>query len=434
MTLIIYFCTMSIQKPKGTYDLLPDKAFQRNFIEKNLREVFTDFNYKEIRTPAFEKTSLFRRGIGEETDIVSKEMYSFNQDEFTLKPEMTAPVIRAYIENSLYNESPLKKLFYISNMFRRERPQAGRFREFSQFGAEAIGSGDYLIDTEMILLADTILKKFGINDAKIRINTIGSVAEREIYLKELKNYLSKYINELSEDSRRRFKTNPLRILDTKDKKDIEMLKDAPVLYEYLNADTKENFSKILSNLKLLNIRFETDYRLVRGFDYYTSTTFEFTSDSLGAQNSLLGGGRYDLLVEQLGGKPAPAIGFAAGIERFEMILEENKYRFPFEKEIMLYVVSIGEECKVAALNILNCLRNSGIKCETDFLNRSVKSQMKEANKYNAKFALVIGEDELKSNSFQLKRMSDGSSLSFTNFENIIEYLKNENQTSPSGQT
>ena len=422
---------MFIQKPKGTYDLLPGRSFQRNFIETKLREVFSDFNYSEIRTPAFEKTSLFRRGIGEETDIVSKEMYSFNEDEFTLKPEMTAPVIRAYLENSLYNESPLKKLFYISNMFRRERPQAGRFREFSQYGAEAIGSGDYLIDAEMILLADTILKKFGIYDSKIKINTIGSLSERENYIKVLKGYLSKYINELSADSRRRFETNPLRILDTKDKKDLEVLKDAPLLYDYLNEDTKSFFEKILFNLKLLNVNYETDYRLVRGFDYYTSTTFEFTSESLGAQNSLLGGGRYDLLVEQLGGKPAPAIGFAAGIERFEMILEEKKFCFPSEKEIILYVASIGEESKISALNIMNSLRNSGIKCETDFLNRSVKSQMKEANKCNARYAVVIGENELKNNSFQLKKMSDGNEISITNFENLIEYLKNENQTSSS---
>ncbi len=423
---------MFIQKPKGTYDLLPGKAFQRNFIETGLREVFSDFNYSEIRTPAFEKTVLFKRGIGEETDIVSKEMYSFNEDEFTLKPEMTAPVIRAYLENSLYSDSPLKKLFYISNMFRRERPQAGRFREFSQYGAEAIGSGDYLIDTEMILLADTLLKKFGIDDAKIKINTIGSLPERQIYLNELKNFLSKYLPELSADSQRRFNTNPLRILDTKDKKDLDILKDAPVLYDYLNADTKSFFEKILDNLKLLNINYETDYRLVRGFDYYTSTTFEFTSGSLGAQNSLLGGGRYDLLVEQLGGKPTPAIGFAAGMERFEMILEENKYDFPSEKEIILYIASIGEESKMYALKLLNSLRNSDIKCETDFLNRSVKSQMKEANKLNSRYAVVIGDNELKNNSFQLKKMSDGNEINITDFENLIEYLKNENQTSPAG--
>lgn len=422
MTLKLYFCRMIIQKPKGTYDLLPEKAFQRNFIENRLRKVFSDFNYSEIRTPTFEKTALFKRGIGEETDIVSKEMYTFNENEFTLKPEMTASVVRAYLENSLYNESPLKKLFYICNMFRRERPQAGRFREFSQFGAEAIGSSDYLIDVEMIVLADTILNNFGIKDTVIRINTIGSLSEREIYLKELKKYLSAYEKELSGDSRKRLIKNPLRILDSKDKTDIEILKNAPLLFDYLKADTKIFFESILTNLKMLNINYEVDYKLVRGLDYYTSTTFEFMSDSLGAQNTLIGGGRYDVLVEQLGGKPSAAIGFAAGMERLEMILEAKKYKFPSEERIKLYIVTMDEKCKILAFGILNELRNSGIKCETDYLNRSVKSQMKEANKTDAEFVIVIGENEIKENKAKLKKMSNGTETEVTDLKNIKDYL------------
>ena len=413
---------MFIQKPKGTYDLLPEKAFQRTYLESKLRKVFSNFNYKELRTPTFEKTALFKRGIGEETDIVSKEMYSFNEDEFTLKPEMTASVIRSYLENSLYNESPLQKIFYIDNMYRRERPQAGRFREFSQFGAEAIGSNDYLIDVEMIMLADTILKDFSIKNTIIKINTIGSLSERETYLKELKNYLSKYLDELSTDSKRRFETNPLRILDTKDKKDIELLKDAPLLYNYLNGDTIKSFENILSNLKNMNVSYEVDYKLVRGFDYYTSTTFEFISDALGAQNSLLGGGRYDLLVEQLGGKPTPAIGFAAGLERLMMVLEDNKYEFPSEGKIKIYIATIGEESKVFALKLLNILRTSEIKSETDYLNRSLKSQMKEANKLNAEYVLVIGEEEMKTKSAKLKKMSDSSEINVPDLENLKEIL------------
>ncbi|MBK8982845.1 MAG: histidine--tRNA ligase [Ignavibacteria bacterium] len=314
---------MPIQKPKGTYDILPEKAFQRNFLEKKVREIFNTFNYSEIRTPTFEKTELFKRGIGEETDIVSKEMYTFKNDEFTLKPEMTAPVIRAYIEYNLGNESPLQKLFYICNLFRRERPQAGRFREFSQFGAESIGSSDPYADTEMIMLADTIIRGFGIKDSVIKINTIGGAEEREIFFKEFKNYLSAYLNELSPDSQRRFVINPLRILDSKNPRDREILNDAPVLYQFLNESTKKNFESILLILNENGIMFETDYMLVRGFDYYTSTTFEFLSDRLGAQNALLGGGRYDMLVQQLGGKPTPAIGFAAGIERILMIMEAD---------------------------------------------------------------------------------------------------------------
>ena len=407
MTFKNYFAKMFIQKPKGTYDLLPEQSFQRTYIENKIRSIFSKFNYNEIRTPSFEKTSLFKRGIGEETDIVSKEMYSFNDNEFTLKPEMTASVVRSYLENSLYNESPLQKLFYISNMFRRERPQAGRFREFSQFGAEAIGSPDYLIDAEMIMLADFILKEFGIKNITIKINTIGTLSERTVYLSELKNYLSVYLPELSKDSQRRFEKNPLRILDTKDAKDIEILKDAPVLFEFLSEETKRFFENVLYALDTMNIGYEVDNKLVRGFDYYTSTTFEFISDALGSQNSLLGGGRYDLLIEQLGGKPCPSIGFAAGIERLMMILESDKYIFPEKEKIKIYIVTMGQETRSFALKLISDLRNSGIKCETDFLNRSVKSQMREANKQNAEYVIVLGEEEMRSNSGMLKRMSDG---------------------------
>lgn len=408
MTLKNYFASMLIQKPKGTYDLLPEKAFKRTFLENEIRRIFSKFNYEEIRTPTFEKTSLFKRGIGEETDIVSKEMYTFNDDEFTLKPEMTASVVRSYLENSLYNESPLQKLFYISNMFRRERPQAGRFREFSQFGAEAIGSPDYLIDAEMILLADSVLKEFKIENVVIKINTIGTLPERDVYLSELKKYLSKYLPELSKDTQRRYHKNPLRILDTKDANDIEILKDAPVLFEFLNDVTKKYFENVLTALSSLNLRYEVDHKLVRGFDYYTSTTFEFVSDALGSQNSLLGGGRYDLLIEQLGGKPTPAIGFAAGIERLMMILEADNYVFPEKSRIKLYVATIGEDSRSYSLKLITELRNAGIKCETDFLNRSIKSQMREANKQNAEYVIVLGEEEMKTNLCKLKKMSDGS--------------------------
>lgn len=413
---------MLIQKPKGTYDLLPEKARQRYFLETKVREIFNIYNFSEIRTPTFEKTELFKRGIGEETDIVSKEMYTFKNDEFTLKPEMTAPVIRAYIENNLSNESPLQKLFYICNMFRRERPQAGRFREFSQFGAESIGSSDPYCDAEMIILADSIIRSFGIEDSVIKINTIGTSAERDVFFVEFKNYLSKYLNELSPDSQRRFVINPLRILDTKNPDDLKILKDAPVLYNYLNDDTIGNFEKILDILTLNGIEFETDNRLVRGFDYYTSTTFEFVSNALGAQNALLGGGRYDLLIQQLGGKPTPAIGFAAGIERLLMIMESKELLPDKNNDLKLFIVSMGEESKKFSFKLLENLRKIGVKCETDFLNRSVKSQMKEANRSNAEFVIVIGDEEIKSNSAKIKKMHDGSEVTVNGFENFKKYL------------
>jgi histidyl-tRNA synthetase len=399
---------MYIQRPKGTLDFLPKESAKRLHIEEKLRKIAAIFNYKEIRTPTFEKTELFKRGIGEETDVVSKEMYSFKEDEFTLKPEMTAPVIRAYIENSMQNESPLQKLYYIANMYRHERPQAGRFREFSQFGVEAIGSNDYLVDAELISLGAKMLSEFGIGNIMFKINTIGSTEERSRFLDELKKYLTQYKEKLSADSINRLEVNPLRILDTKIEEEIEILKNSPVLYEYLNSDTKEHFDNVLKALNSLGIKYEIDYRLVRGFDYYTSTTFEVLSNDLGAQNAIFGGGRYDRLVEQLGGKPTPAIGFACGLERLSMILEKNNYAFPENEKTEYYFVTIGQEAKVYSLNLMKRLRDKGIICETDFMNRSVKAQMKEANKSGAKYVIVIGEDEIKNNRFKVKNMAEST--------------------------
>lgn len=397
-----------ISKPKGTLDLLPDDAFLRQHIESRLREAAALFNYREIRTPAFEKTELFRRGIGEETDIVSKEMYSFSDNEFTLKPEMTAPVIRAYIENSLYNVSPVMKLYYISNMYRHERPQAGRYREFSQFGAEVIGSSEFTADVELISLGVFSLKSFGIENLKIKINNIGNLEERTEYVKELKGFLTKFESDLSDESKRRLVTNPLRILDSKNPKDAEVLTDAPTINDFLGTENLKHFDNVLNGLESLNIKCEIDYKLVRGLDYYTSTTFEIISDSLGAQNAILGGGRYDKLIEQLGGKPTPAIGFACGLERLTMVLQAAKYEFPKEDTPHLYLVTAGAEARKIALVITNRLREKGVRCETDLLERSVKSQMKEANKLNAKYVAVIGDDEINTGEVKIKRMNDGS--------------------------
>jgi histidyl-tRNA synthetase len=396
---------MLIQRPKGTLDILPGDAFKRTFIENKLREIFSSFNYHEIRTPAFEKTELFKRSIGEETDIVSKEMYSFNENEFTLKPEMTAPVIRAYLENSLYNISPLQKLYYISNMFRRERPQAGRYREFSQFGAEAIGSEDPYIDAEMIILCDNILQTFGIKNFRIILNTIGTIEERKNFVSEFKKYLSKYIEELSPDSRKRLEKNPLRILDSKDENDKQILKDAPVLNNFLTDESRLRFERVLKILDNSGTGYEIDNNLVRGLDYYSHTTFEFVSDSLGAQNAILGGGRYDDLVSQLGGKPAPAIGFAAGLERMMLLIDESLYMK--EKKVKLYIASMGDAAKEKAFSLVNNLRKSGIISETDFLNRSLKSQLKDANRMDVEYVIIIGDEELNSGTVKLKKMSSG---------------------------
>lgn len=415
---------MSIQRPKGTLDFLPKDSIKRLFIEEKLRKIASIFNYKEIRTPSFEKTELFKRGIGEETDVVSKEMYSFKDDEFTLKPEMTAPVIRAYIENNLQNESPIQKLYYISNMYRHERPQAGRFREFSQFGVEAIGSNDYLVDAELISLGAKMLGEFGIGNIIFKINTIGATEERARFLDDLKKYLMQYKDKLSGDSIKRLELNPLRILDTKDENEIEILKNSPVLYDYLNSETKTHFDNVLNVLKELEIKYEIDYRLVRGFDYYTSTTFEVLSNDLGAQNAIFGGGRYDNLIEQLGGKPAPAIGFACGLERLSMILERNNYMFPENDKVNYYFVTIGTEAKIFSLDLMKKLRNKDIVCETDFLNRSVKAQMKEANKIGAKYVIVIGENEMKEKRFKVKNMKESTEI-ITDYADFVEKISKE---------
>jgi len=422
---------MIIQKPKGTYDLLPEKAFSRVYAESKIREIFDLFNYREIRTPTFEYTSLFKRSIGENTDIVSKEMFTFNNSQYSLKPEMTAPVIRAYLENGLYNQSPLIKLYYISNMYRYERPQAGRFREFSQFGAEAIGSSEPFIDAEMIVLAAFILSEFQIRNYKIKLNNIGTPDERKKYLEKLFNYLNKFKNDLSEDSKKRLQKNPLRILDSKMPEDRKIIENAPRLYDYLEQSTIKNFEQVQSLLSGLGISYEIDYFLVRGLDYYTSTTFEIVSDELGAQDAIFGGGRYDLLTKQLGGKPTPAIGFACGFERFFSLMEKYEYCIPEENKCILYIVTSGNKASVFALNLIYELRKSGFKCEMDYLNRSIKSQMKEANKINAAYTAVIGNNELDSGKILMKKMSDGNQTEI-NINNINNFLINENKTGKTG--
>jgi len=410
-----------IKKPRGTQDFLPEDCDKRLHIENKLREVASLFNYREIRTPTFEKTELFKRGIGEETDVVSKEMYSLNKDEYTLKPEMTAPVIRAYLENHLYNKSPLQKLFYIANMYRHERPQAGRFREFSQFGAEAIGSDSFSVDVELISLSHKILSTFGVKDIVIKINTIGDFEERKEYLKHLTRYLKEYESELSLDSQRRLQRNPLRILDSKDEKDITILKDGPTLFEFLSSKTRSHFEKVLDGLRTIGINFEIDYRLVRGFDYYTSTTFEVISPLLGSQNAIFGGGRYNRLVEQLGGPPTPAIGFACGLERLTYVIEKSNYNFPSEKGVDLFIAYLGESAFKFALKISSELRDKGLKIEIDHLCRSLKAQLKEANRLGVRFCLIIGENEIRESSAILKDMTNATEKRL-NLKNITNEL------------
>ncbi|MFZ0454534.1 MAG: histidine--tRNA ligase, partial [Ignavibacteriaceae bacterium] len=311
----------------GTKDILPSEIPQWKLLEEIMQEVFEAFNYKEIRTPVFEETPLFSRGIGEETDIVGKEMYTFldrSETSITLKPEMTASVVRAFIEHSLGKRQSLSKLYYLSPMFRQERPQAGRLRQFHQFGAEAIGSTSPLLDVEMIQIPYTILTKLGLKNIKVKINSLGTPESRELYKKQLRNFLTDKKDKLSEDSRNRFEKNILRIFDSKAENDQEIMEDAPLLINYIDEESKNDFDEVKSILSKINIQYEVDPKLVRGLDYYTKTTFEIASSSVGSQNALCGGGRYDLLVEELGGSPSPGVGFAAGIERILLACENEK--------------------------------------------------------------------------------------------------------------
>lgn len=382
------------------------------------------YNFSEIRTPTFEFSELFTRGVGEDTDIVNKEMYTFldkGGNMLTLKPEMTAPVLRAYLENGLAGESPLHKLYYLTGMFRYEKPQEGRYREHTQFGAEILGSAEVTTDIEIILLAKEIYNRCGINNFKVKINSIGKPDERKNYIKILKDHLKKHFDELSDDSKRRLETNPLRILDSKHKSDHMIIKSAPHILDHLTKASRSRFDKVIDGLSELGVDCEIDFRLVRGLDYYTDTTFEFISQSLGAQDAIGGGGRYDGLAETLGGKPTPGIGFGSGVERVIMVAERNNFNFPELNRLKLYFVALTDDAKELALKTCSDLRNKNIGCEIDHNLRSLKSQMREANKLNAEYVFIVGEEELKKSKGILKKMSDGSQTE-VEFEKLAEKL------------
>lgn len=402
-----------IKAIKGTKDILPEEIKNWKYLENIVQSVFRDFNYKEIRTPIFEETSLFERSIGEATDIVGKEMYTFTdrgQTSLTLKPEMTASVVRSFVEHSLGNLQSLNKLFYISPMFRQERPQAGRLRQFHQFGAEALGSTSPYLDAEMIQIAFQILKNLGLNDLTVKINSLGVPASRDLYKEKLKNFLSDKKEFLSEDSRKRFDTNILRIFDSKVDSDQHLLIDAPVLLDYLDDESRNDFEIVKKSLESAAIPFWVDTKLVRGLDYYTKTTFEIASGKVGSQNALCGGGRYDLLVEELGGKPTPGVGFAAGIERILLACGNEKSFTVPEESLDLYIVKLDKELSPVIFDVSTYLRREGLSVDFDYLDRSVKAQMREANKCNAKFVLFIGGDEFKSGYSNLKNMNSGEQL------------------------
>ena len=409
-----------IRSIKGTQDILPDQSYKWQDLENKIHTTMMLYNYGEIRTPAFEKTELFDRGVGTETDIVSKEMYSWTDqggENLTLKPELTAPVSRSYIQHNLGSQQPLTKLYYIDALFRRERPQKGRFRQFHQFGVEAFGSEHPEIDSEIIAIAVTLFNQIGIKDLTLKLNSIGSENCRENYKKELKEFLMPHFDSLSKASQARFEKNPLRILDSKLPDEIDIIKNAPLISEFWTKDDRDHFDELCSYLDAMNISYSIDPNLVRGLDYYSRTTFEIISSSLGAQDAICGGGRYDRLVETIGGKPTPGIGFAAGMERILMSINHGNSK----ESIKIYIVGLGEKVRPVVAKLTNDLRHNNLSSECDMLRRSMRAQMREANKLGAKYAIIIGDNELQQNRAQLKDLTSGNQETI-DMDSIVSHI------------
>ncbi|AND41622.1 histidine--tRNA ligase [Cytobacillus oceanisediminis] len=404
---------MSIRIPRGTQDILPGEVEKWQLIEKKARELCEKFQYREIRTPIFEHTELFLRSVGDTTDIVQKEMYTFEDRggrSLTLRPEGTASAVRSFVEHKMYGDaSQPVKLYYMGPMFRYERPQAGRFRQFVQFGVEAIGSADPAIDAEVIALAMSLYRSMGLQKLKLIVNSLGDKESRSAHREALVNHFKPRIGEFCQDCQNRLEKNPMRILDCKQDREHELMKSAPSIIDYLNDDSKTYFEKVQKYLKNLDIDFIVDPNLVRGLDYYNHTAFEIMSDSegFGAITTLCGGGRYNGLTEEIGGPEAPGIGFALSIERFIAALEAEKVDLPLSKDIDCYLVSLGEEAKDYTVGLLQKLRMAGYSAERDYLDRKIKAQFKAADRSNAKFVAVLGEDELKANKINVKSMESG---------------------------
>jgi histidyl-tRNA synthetase len=399
---------------KGTKDILPDEVGTWQAVETTVRNVMHSYNYREIRTPVFELTALFARSIGELTDIVSKEMYTFNDrsdDSLTLKPEGTAAVLRAYIQHSMGEQAPLTKVYYMGPMFRQERPQAGRLRQFHQFGAEALGSSSPQLDAEMMLIPLEIYRALSIKESTLKINSVGCERCRPAYREKLVEHLMKHFDKLSPESQARVKENPLRVLDSKDERDREATNDAPLMKDHLCRECAEHFNAVQGLLEATGTRYEIDGRLVRGLDYYTKTAFEIISPALGSQDALAGGGRYDLLAEELGGKPTPAVGFAAGMERLIVAVEKAGAFAAPDQAPHLFIATADDSARRWAFVKAHELRSQGFSVELDYLGRSVKSQMREANRQRSRSVLVVGENEFKSGSAQLKDMQSGTETS-----------------------
>ena len=415
-----------IRSIKGTHDILPSDSRQWQHLEQIVHDVCGRFRYEEIRTPVFEETRLFSRSVGEDTDIVSKEMYTWEDrggTSLTLRPELTASVVRSYIQHNLGTQAPVQRLYYMGPLFRRERPQKGRQRQFHQFGVEAFGSENPEQDAEIIAIAWHILSACGLNKtASLQLNSIGSSKCRSDYRNALKDFIRPNRDQFSETSQKRFDTNPLRILDTKLEHEQTLLEGAPMVSECYTAEDKAHLESLQNFLTAMEIPFTIDPRLVRGLDYYSRTVFEFTSPVLGAQDALLGGGRYDGLVETLGGKPTPGIGFAAGMERFLIAMDDQSN----VSKTDVYFVCLGEAGLSTALSLTNELRQSRFNVMFDPLRRSLKAQLREANKSGARFALILGDTEMEKGTVVFKDLEKGEQKNILQkkIKNLFDNLTN----------
>lgn len=418
---------MLTKAPRGTKDVLPSESYKWHYLERIIREITELFGYKEVRTPVFEHTELFVRGVGDTTDIVQKEMYTFldkGNRSITLKPEGTAGVVRAYIEHGLHNLAQPIKMYYITPVFRYENPQAGRLRQHHQFGVEVFGAKEASIDGEIIALAMELFHRLGLKELELNINSIGCPNCRPRYHEVLKKYLEDHLDELCQTCNTRYEKNPLRILDCKNKECGVIVKDAPIILDYLCEECSTHFEELQSFLSAANIDYKVNPMIVRGLDYYTKTVFEIISNQIGAQGTVCGGGRYDGLVKECGGPDTPGAGFGLGLERLLLALESQNLEIPQQEARDVYIVTIGQQARHKAFELLQVMRSNNIMADMDHVGRSVKAQFKYADKANVSWVCILGEEELQNNQIKVRSMKDGSE-ELVSQDKVIDYLKSK---------
>ncbi len=401
---------MEIKAPRGTHDILPQESYKWHKVENTIMGICDDFGYQEIRTPVFEHTELFERGVGETTDVVQKEMYTFldkGDRSITLRPEGTASVVRSLVEHSIYAQPLPAKLYYITPCFRYEKPQAGRLRAFHQFGVEVFGAEDAALDAEVISLALEVFRRLNVGGVELEINSIGCPDCRKVYNQKLRDFFKPHLGELCETCRQRYEKNPLRILDCKEKSCKAIYEQAPILLDNICPDCEAHFNRLKECLDEMGIKYTVDGTIVRGLDYYTRTVFEIVSKNIGAQGTVCGGGRYNGLVSELGGPDLPAVGFGLGLERLLLLVDNLEIDLGGQETVDLYIGHIGEKADLFAQKLVLSLRQQGVSAERDYMNRSVKAQMKYANKIGAKYTVILGDDEIAAGKVNLKNMATG---------------------------